>query len=202
MEKKSSLSLARRSPNIFVIALHGRRCQQTCLDIIHAHAVHAKALYTLDAALDGLEARLVTARSGLDILHPLLDILQSLLDAEESLCHLVAQAVQLVGEGPNRRGQWRTLLAWCAGLDARLVVVSRLLQGESPLVAELHLADGLCAEGAVDLARRRVALLGSAAVLDAATVANEVVPRGLAIAVIGRSQLDYAVSLILCDALD
>lgn len=81
------------------------------------------------------------------------------------------------------------------------MVVSRFLQGEAPLVSQLDLADGLCAEGTVDLARGRVALLGGAVVLDAAAVADEVVAGGLAVAIVGGAELDNAVALVLGHAL-
>lgn len=113
----------------------------------------------------------------------------------------MAQTVQLVGEGPDRGRQGSVLLAGGAGGDARLVVVSRFLQGEAPLVSQLDLADGLCAEGTVDLARGRVALLGGAVVLDAAAVADEIVAGGLAVAIVGGAELDNTVALVLGHAL-
>lgn len=148
-----------------------------------------------------LEARLIAAGAGLDILHALLNVVQALLNPHQALSHIVAQTVQLVSEGPDRGRQGSVLLAGGAGGDARLVVVSRFLQGEAPLVSQLDLADGLCAEGTVDLARGRVALLGGAVVLDAAAVADEVVAGGLAIAIVGGAELDNAVALVLGHAL-
>lgn len=189
-----------RSP--LVSCLHDRRGQQARFNIIHAHAVHARTFHALEPLFYCLESRLVPAGARLDVLHALLNVVEALLDAHQALGHVVAQAVQLVGEGTDRCRQGSILLAGGAGGDARLVVVPGLLQGEAPLVAQLHLADGLCTERTVNLARRGVALLGGAVVLDAAAIADEVVAGGLAVAVVGGAELDDAVALVLRDALD
>jgi len=82
------------------------------------------------------------------------------------------------------------------------MIVTRLLNSKTPLIAQLDLADGLCAPGTVDLAGGRITLLGGAGVLDAATVANEIVPSGLAVAVVGGAELHDTIALILGDALN
>src|SRR5437667_314951 len=84
---------------------------------------------------------------------------------------------------------------------ACLVVVTRLLHRKSPLVAQLDFTDCLGAPRTVHLPSRGVALLGRAAVLDAATVADEVVASRFAIAVVARPEFHHTISLILGHAL-
>ena len=114
----------------------------------------------------------------------------------------MAHPIKFVGKRPQARRQRRILLARRTRWHPGLVVVSRLLEREAPLITKLDLADGLCAKGTVNLARRRVALFGGAVVLYAAAVADEVVARGLAVAIVGGAELDDAVALVFGGALD
>lgn len=57
-------------------------------------------------------------------------------------------------------------------MDAWLVIMLVALYLETPLVAQLDLANGLGSPRAIDLARAGVALLRGAVVLDAAAIAD------------------------------
>lgn len=148
-----------------------------------------------------MEARFILSGAGLEILHPLLNVVQPLLDAHQAVHHVVVQPFNLVGKGPDGRGHGRALDGGVAVGCTWLVVVAGFLQREAPLIAKLYFTDSLSAEGAVDLASRRVALLGRTVVLDASAIAYEVVARGLFVTVVGRSKLDDSVPLVFGDAL-
>lgn len=184
------------------VSLHNRRSQQTRFDVVHSHAIHSRTLHPLESALYSLESRLIGSSTSLEVLHSLLDVVQSLFDAQETLRHVVVQTVELVGERPDGGCEGRVLLTGRSGGNARLMVVSALLDGEAPLISKLDFANGFRAKRAINLARRRVSLLGGAVVLYATTVANEIVTSGLSIAVVGGAQFHNAVTLIFGNALD
>jgi len=82
------------------------------------------------------------------------------------------------------------------------VVVGAFLHDKTPLMAKLDLTDSLGAPRTVDLACRRTTFLGRAGVLNTAAVTDQVIPRGLTNAVIGRTELDNAVPLLFTKLLD
>ena len=132
----------------------------------------------------------------------LLNIVETLTHVHEALAHVVYESVELVGERSNRLRKRRVLLARCGRRGPGVMIVTRFLDGETPLVAELDLADGLGSPRAVNLARRRCSLLRRAVVFDAATITYEVVPSRLAVPVVGGAKFHDAIAMVLGPALD
>ena len=180
-------------------------------DMLHAgedpgvdiHVVHgtqldvATALDSLHPRLHALEPRLVPAHVVSHVRELLLDVVKPLPDVHETLADVVREPVELIRERSDRLGDGCVLLSGRRRWRPGVVVVSGLLDSEAPLVAKLDLADGLGAPGTVDLPRRGRPLLGRAVVFHATAVTDEVVPRGLAVAVVGGSQLDDAIPVVL-----
>ncbi|KAI1161935.1 hypothetical protein F5B18DRAFT_419374 [Nemania serpens] len=180
---------ASRTPFVFLRKFHTLEDRSTQHGIFHLHVVHGN----LHASSAGLHA----GHASLHSLQSLLDALEPLGDAREALGDIVAYAIELVRQAAHALCYGGVLLAGRRGGDPGLVVVSRVLDGKAPLVVQLHLADGLGTPGAIDLTRARVPLLRGAVVLDTATVTDQVVARGLAIAVVAGAELDDTVALVL-----
>lgn len=186
------------------VVLHDRSLKKPGVDIVdhgHLHSIVA-GLEALQTRLHVLEPGLVGELAVFEVLDALVHLDEERLHAHKALVHIVREAVNLVSETAHRLSERRVLLAGRRGRNAGLVVVAGLLDGEAPLITQLDLADRLGAPRAVDLAGGRVALLGGAGVLDAAAVADEVVPGRFAIAVVGGAKLDDTVPLVLGDTLD
>ncbi|KAI1268424.1 hypothetical protein F5Y18DRAFT_229126 [Xylariaceae sp. FL1019] len=184
--------------NLTVRVLHDGRAEKI---ILHIHVLHRNihpgttGLHPSHAGLDG-------THPGLHSLQSLLYTLEPLTDADEPLSEVMPNAIKLVAQAANALGHGGVLLAgWSSG-NTSFVVVPRVLDGEAPLIVQLHLAYSLGTPWTVDLARAGVSLLGSAIVLDTSAVADQIVARRLTIAVVAGTELDNTVALVLSHSLD
>lgn len=67
------------------------------------------------------------------------------------------------------------------------MVMTALLHRKTPLVAQVHFADSFGAPRAIDFARARIPFLRSAAVLDTAAIAYEIIACRLSFSVVARA---------------
>ncbi|KAI0166201.1 hypothetical protein GGR57DRAFT_16394 [Xylariaceae sp. FL1272] len=184
--------------NLTVRVLHDGRAEKI---ILHVHVLH-RNIHSSTTGFHASHAGFDGAHPGLHSFQPLLYALEPLTDPDKPLSEVMPDTIKLVAQAANALSHGGVLLAGGSSGNSSLVVVSGVLDSKAPLVVQLHLADSLSTPGTIDLACAGVPLLGGTVVLDTSAVADQIVTRGFAIAVVTGTKLNNAIALVLSHSLD
>jgi hypothetical protein len=166
----------------------------------YLHVVH-RNFHSSSARLHSGHASFNSTHAGLNSFESFLNALEPLGDTVKPLIDVMIYPVKFVYETSDALRHGCVFLTRGSSRDSGFVVVPGILDSKTPLIVELHLADGLRAPWAIDFTRAGVSFLGCAVVLDSTPITDQVIPCRLAIAIVAGAELDNAVALVLCNTL-